>query len=71
MINLVLIGTLHTFLFFYSLQWIGVVGGSEDPVLHTPEGIVEAAIPIGCLFAVLFCVTRLVALALPTRAGTE
>ncbi len=71
MINLVLIGSLHAFLFFYSLEWIGVVGGSEDPVLHTPEGIVEVAIPIGCLLAVLFCVTRLIALALPARADMK
>ena len=71
MINLVLIGALHAFLFFYSLQWISMVGGSEDPVLHTPEGIVEVAIPIGCLLAVLFCVTRLVAMALPARPGMK
>ena len=63
MFDIVLVGLLHAFLFFYSLQWIGVVGGSEDPVLHIPEGIVEVAIPIGCLFAVLFCMTRLAAMA--------
>ncbi len=70
MLNLVLIGTLHAFLFFYSLEWIRVVGGSEDPVLHIPDGIAEVAIPIGCAFAVLFCLTRLVALALPARSGS-
>jgi C4-dicarboxylate transporter, DctQ subunit len=69
MLNLVLIGTLHAFLFYYSLQWIRVVGGSEDPVLHIPDGIAEVAIPLGCAIAVLFCVTRLVVLALPARSG--
>ncbi len=64
MLDVVLIGGLHVFLFIYSLDWISVVGGSRDPVLHTPEALVEVAIPIGCLFAVLFCLTRLVALAL-------
>ncbi len=70
MLDLVLIGTLHAFLFFYSLEWIRVVGGSEDPVLHIPDGAAEVAIPIGCAFAVLFCITRLVALALPARPQT-
>ena len=69
MLNVVLIGSLHAFLFFYSIEWIRVVGGSEDPVLHIPDGVAEVAIPIGCAFAVLFCVTRLVALALPARSG--
>ncbi len=67
MLDLVLIGALHVFLFWYSLDWIGVVGNSRDPVLHTPEWLVEVAIPIGCLFAVLFCLTRLAALALAAR----
>ncbi len=71
MLNLTLMGALHAFLFFYSLEWIGVVGGSRDPVLHIPDGIAEVAIPVGCVFAVVFCMTRLVGLALPARPATE
>ena len=71
MFNLVLVGALHAFLFVYSLEWIRVVGGSEDPVLHIPDGIAEVAIPVGCAFAVLFCATRLVTLALPARAAAD
>lgn len=61
-LNLVLIGLLHAALLYYSLQWISAVGMSEDPVLHISEGFIEIAIPIGCVFAILFCITRLVAL---------
>jgi len=71
MLNLALIGTLHAFLFFYSIEWIRVVGGSDDPVLHIPDGVAEVAIPIGCVFAFLFCLTRLVAMALPAPADAE
>jgi len=58
-IQLVLIGALHIFLLVFSVQWISVVGSSTDPVLRTPEWVVEIAIPIGCGLAVLFCITRL------------
>lgn len=68
MLNLVLIGILNVFLFIFSIQWISVVGNSLDPVLRIPNAVVEVAIPIGCLFAVLFCVTRLVALAQPASS---
>jgi TRAP-type C4-dicarboxylate transport system permease small subunit len=70
MLNLALIGILNVFLFYFSFEWISVVGNSSDPVLHIPEGIAETAIPIGCLLSVLFCVTRLVAMALPPAPAT-
>ena len=63
MLNLVLIGILNAFLFVYAIEWIRVVGNSKDPILHVPEAVVEIAVPIGCLFAVFFCFTRLIALA--------
>ena len=62
-VQLVLVGILHAFLFYFSIQWIRVVGTSRDPVLRTPEWIVEIAIPIGCALAVLFCITRVINLA--------
>lgn len=71
MLQLVLVGILHAFLFYFSLEWIRVVGNSKDPVLHTPEWIVEIAIPIGCALAVLFCVTRLFSLALTAPQTAE
>ena len=58
--NLALIGILNAFLLKYSSQWISSVGGSEHPVLHIPEGIVQIALPTGCALTVLFCITRIV-----------
>ena len=57
--NLLVIAVLNAFLFYYSLDWIAMVGDSDHPVLHIPEGIVQAAIPVGCGLAVLFCLTRI------------
>lgn len=68
MLNLVLIGILNGFLCVYSIDWIRAVGMSRDPILHIPEAVVEVAIPIGCVFAVLFCITRFAALVRPVPA---
>lgn len=70
-VNLVLVGVLHAMLCYYSISWIKVVGNSENPILHIPEGIVEIAIPIGCFLAVLFCFTRLTALLLSPCANEK
>jgi len=59
-INLVIVTMLNAFLFKYSIDWVSAVGGSEHPVLHVPEGLVQVAMPLGCAFSVLFCVSRLV-----------
>ena len=61
-VNLAIVGTLNVFLLNYSIDWIAAVGGSENPVLHIPEGVVQIALPIGCALTILFCVTRIVSL---------
>lgn len=57
--NLVIVGVLNACLFKYSIDWVSAVGGSEHPVLHVSEGLVQLAMPVGCAFSVLFCVTRI------------
>ncbi len=59
-VNLGIVAVLHAFLLKFSFDWVGAVGGSEHPVLHVPEGIVQVAMPIGCALTVLFCLTRIV-----------
>ena len=61
-LNLMLIGILNAYLLKYSIDWIGSVGGSEHPVLHIPEAVVQIALPIGCGITVLFCITRIVSI---------
>jgi len=61
-LNLVIVAALNVLLLRYSIDWIAAVGGSENPVLHIPEGVVEVAMPIGCCLTILFCVTRIAAI---------
>ena len=59
-VSLMLVGVLHFFLLKHSIGWVSVVGGNEHPVTHLPEGLIQIAVPIGCLLVVLFCVTRII-----------
>jgi TRAP-type C4-dicarboxylate transport system permease small subunit len=58
-----LVLALHAGLLWLSSEWIGSVGGFEFPVVHIPQGLIQAALPIGCGFVILFCLVRLIALA--------
>jgi len=69
--NLVVVGLLHVALLTYSLDWIGAVGGSEHPVMHIPEGVIEVAVPIGCALTILFCVTRIAAVVTARSIASE
>ena len=70
-VNLAIIGTLNAFLLNYSIDWIAAVGGSENPVVHIPEGVVQIAMPIGCALTILFCATRIVSLLAEKPAAAE
>lgn len=70
-VNLAIIAVLNVFLLKYGLEWLSAVGSSEHPVLHIPEGVVEVALPVGCGFTVLFCITRMVLLATGRQTVTE
>jgi len=59
-VSLALVGALHLFLLKHSIGWVSAVGGNEHPVTHLPEGLIQVAVPIGCLLVVLFCVTRII-----------
>ena len=70
-VNLAIVGALNVFLLNYSIDWIAAVGGSENPVVHIPEGVVQVAMPIGCALTVLFCATRIVAILAEKSAATQ
>jgi TRAP-type C4-dicarboxylate transport system permease small subunit len=67
-VALLLILALHAGLLWLSSEWISAVGGFAFPVVQIPQGVVQAAIPIGCGAVILFCLTRLAALACALRA---
>ncbi len=58
----VLVGVLNLTLLFGGMAWIAETGHTPMPVTQVPRVVLQASIPIGCGLAVLFCVTRLVAL---------
>jgi len=62
MVNLAIIGVLNAYLLKYGIEWLSSVGGSEHPVLHIPEAVVEIALPVGCGITILFCITRIVSI---------
>ncbi|MBE0532158.1 MAG: TRAP transporter small permease subunit [Rhodospirillales bacterium] len=65
---LLLVLALHACLLWFSAEWIAAVGAFEVPVLNIPQGIVQVAIPIGCVFVIVFCLTRMAALVGRLRA---
>ena len=69
--NLCIVALLNAFLLKYAIDWITAVGGSEHPVLHVPEGIVQIALPIGCGLTILFCLTRIVSILTAKPAVAE
>ena len=70
-VNLSIIGVLNAYLLIYGIEWITTVGGSDHPVLHVPEAVVEIALPIGCGLTILFCITRIVSVLMAKPATAE
>lgn len=70
-VNLSIIGLLNAYLLKYGIDWLSSVGGSEHPVLHVPEAVVEIALPIGCGMTILFCITRIVSILTAKPAATH
>ena len=59
---LLLVLVLHAFLLWFSVEWIAAVGAFDVPVINIPQGIVQAAVPLGCFFVIVFCLIRLAGL---------
>jgi len=67
-VALLLVMALHAGLLWFSAEWIAAVGGFPFAVVRVPQGIVQAAIPLGCFFVILYCLTRLAALVRALKA---
>ena len=65
---LLLVLALHVGLLWSSVEWIAAVGAFDVPVLNIPQGFIQVAIPLGCAFVIVFCLTRLAALVGRLRA---
>jgi TRAP-type C4-dicarboxylate transport system permease small subunit len=58
-----LVMALHCGILWLSIEWISAVGGFDFPVINIPQGVVQVAIPIGCVFVIFYCLVRLARMA--------
>ena len=66
-IGLLLICLINGYLIYYSIGWIEMAGHYPWQPLGWPQGIVHAAIPVGCSLTILFCIIKIIL----TLAGRE
>ncbi len=57
-ISIFVIGFLNTALIVMSIPWMEKVGSFESPTLRIPNAWVQFGVPLGCSFALLYCVFR-------------
>ena len=53
---LLAVGLLNAVMLVYSFRWIEVTGGYLMPATELPRGALQAAIPLGCGLALVYCV---------------
>lgn len=54
-----LVAFLNGVMIYYSINWIGMVGSNESPVMRIPEWIFQVSIPIGCGLVVFYCLVNI------------
>lgn len=65
-----LVAGLNGVLIYLSIPWIRDVGSFESPVLRIPNWTVQIAVPIGSVFAIMFCILNIIR-DLRNQAGVE
>lgn len=58
--GLALIAVLNGFMTYYSISWIEKTGRFPWQPLGWPQGVVQAAVPIGCTLAILYCLIKII-----------
>ena len=66
-INFLLIAFLNGVMIWYSIRWIRITGGYLTAVLRIPQLYIQIVIPIGCGFAILYCVHHILLTLNPYR----
>ena len=59
-LGLALIAVINCFMIYYSITWIQAAGLFPWQPFDLPQGLIHAAIPLGCSLAVLFCLFKIV-----------
>lgn len=55
-----LVAFLNGGMIYYSISWIGKVGGNESPVMRIPEWTMQISVPVGCGLVILYCVFNII-----------
>lgn len=58
-ISFLAVASLNAVMLVYSFYWIRVTGLYLMPTTQLPRFVVQLSVPVGCGFAVVFCVIRL------------
>ena len=62
---------LNIMMIYYSVAWIGKVGGNESPVIRIPEWTTQVSIPIGCGLVICYCLINILIIICGERALRE
>ncbi len=54
-----LIAFLNGAMIYYSMLWIGKVGGNESPVMRIPEWTMQISVPMGCSLVIVYCAVNI------------
>ena len=54
-----LVAFLNGVMIYYSINWIGMVGSNESPVMRIPEWTFQVSIPIGCGLVIFYCLVNI------------
>jgi TRAP-type C4-dicarboxylate transport system permease small subunit len=67
-INFLLIAFFNGVMIWYSFRWIRITGDYLTAVLRIPQFYVQIIIPVGCGFAILYCIYNFILTLNPKRA---
>ena len=56
-LQLVLVGLINLIIAWFSITWISKTGDNLMPTLGVTRSVVQISIPLGCGFAILYCIT--------------
>lgn len=62
-LSLFLVAAINGAMVYYSINWIRLTGNTAWQPFNWSQGFVQAAVPIGCSLAVLFCIVKIVLVA--------
>ena len=63
LLGLALVALINTVIAWQSIYWIGRTGGFMMPAMQLPQIVAQISVPIGCGFAIVYCLIKIILLA--------